>query len=633
MESALLDTTWQMWVVCAIILVGMITYATEKLSIEVTSLSIIASLTLIFTFFPLLDDKGNELLTLTQLFAGFANTALVTVIAFLIIGQGVYRSGALDGPVRRLLTWGKNYSTLSLLLLFAFIIVVSAFLNNTPVVVMFIPILAGLARESNMSTHKIMMPLSFLCILSGMTTLIGSSTNIMASGVAQQLGLNPIGFFDFALPGIILAGVGILYTALIVPRVLQEKKDEVPENDGMGKQYIVQITIPHNHTLLGEKAVAGLFPSLKNVTVRLLRRNGKNILPPYEDLELEAGDVLTVAVTRQVLTDELIKSKKTFGDLLILSAQNEGRLNHGNAPFSAGEKTGNKASNLMLMEAIVAYGSRLSGRHFSFSAFSYDTADCLVLGLQRRSRMQRSSLNDIRLEEGDILIFLCFEEALPSLRNEKDILPLEWMATELPNLVYARRAALIAMSSVLLAATEILPVPLAAFLGATTMLAARVLNIQQALRAIDQRIFLLIGAALAMATALDATGGSNFMAATVVNMAAGAEPTVVLSALFLATAFATNIISNNATVVLFTPIAINIAQQMGLNPLPFIYGIIFASNCSFATPIAYQTNILVMEPGNYTFKNFLTAGIPLIILLWLTYSFMMPWLYDLKPVT
>jgi di/tricarboxylate transporter len=268
------------------------------------------------------------------------------------------------------------------------------------------------------------------------------------------------------------------------------------------------------------------------------------------------------------------------------------------------------------------------GRNIEQIGFRYETA-CIVLGIQRRSRMIRARMSDIRLEDGDVLLVLGKPSDVGGLRLNRDVIPLEWSATELPDPSRARRARYIFAGTVLAAVSGIVPIEVAAVLGAAGMIAFDVLNIRQAARAIDRRIFLLVGAALAMGTALDVTGGAAFLAQGLVNLFADAGPAVALSAFFLFIAVATNILTNNATAVLFVPIAANAASQFGVDPMIFIYMVIFAANCSFATPMGYQTNLLVMGPGHYQFSDYMRAGVPLILLLWITFSLLAPWYYGL----
>jgi len=230
---------------------------------------------------------------------------------------------------------------------------------------------------------------------------------------------------------------------------------------------------------------------------------------------------------------------------------------------------------------------------------------------------------------GDVALLLGREADVRALRDNHDVIMLEWSTHEVAARQHARRAGLVFAAVVALAASELLPIVIPAVVGAVAMLAAGCLNVRQAGRALDRRLIMLIPAALAMGQALQATGGAAYIAHHLVAGFAGFGPEVTLSALFLTVALMTNLISNNATAVLFTPIAIGVAGELGVAAMPFVHAVILAANCSFATPIGYQTNLLVMGPGHYTFGDFLRAGSPLVLLLWLAFSLFAPWYYGL----
>ena len=324
-----------------------------------------------------------------------------------------------------------------------------------------------------------------------------------------------------------------------------------------------------------------------------------------------------LAATRTGLTVALKSSANIFRGMLQETLHNQ---DSEAAPAGSGKIT--------LVEAVVAPGSRMIGRNIEQIGFRHETG-CLVLGIQRRSRMIRARMSDIRLEDGDVLLILGEADDVQGLRLNRDVIPLEWSATEIPDIRRAWRARIIFGASILAAVTGVVPIEVAALAGAAGMIAFDVLNIRQASRAVDRRIFLLVGAALAMGSALQFTGGAGFLAHAVVTIFQGAGPAVVLSAFFLLVSVMTNMLSNNATAVLFVPIAAGTANELGVDPMIFIYAVIFAANCSFATPMRYQTNLLVMGPGHYQFRDFLNVGGPLIIILWITFSLFAPWYYGI----
>ena len=276
----------------------------------------------------------------------------------------------------------------------------------------------------------------------------------------------------------------------------------------------------------------------------------------------------------------------------------------------------------------MAPGSRYAGRTIEASRIRA-TYGTMILGLQRRSVMTRGLVRAIRLEPGDTLLIGGLPEDIERLRASRELLLLEQSAGEVPLRAYAPRAILIFALVIATASLSILPIVVASLLGAYAVIASGCLSIRQAARSFDRQIYMMVGASLAAALALERTGGAAFLATAFVDIMEGQSASMILSALFIITAFLTNILSNNATAVLFTPIAIGIAQKLGVPLEPFIVCIIFAANCSFATPVGYQTNLLVLGPGRYRFRDYLRSGIPLIILLWMVFSIFAPFYYDL----
>jgi di/tricarboxylate transporter len=607
---------WQMWVVFGAIIAAIAAYASEDIPLEVTTLALVAGLLAFFHFFPVEAGSGN-LLNPENLLAGFADPALIAVLALLVVGQGLFQSGALEDVAQLTNANAIRAPYLTLGVMLVVVLVVSGFMNNTPVAVIFIPVVSALAAKASISSSKMMIPLSYASILGGMTTLIGSSTNLLASGAASRAGLDRIGFFDFTIPGVFLAAIGIVYVAFILPRLMPARANLTEEMGGSGKQFIAQLQLGYGHPLVGSKATGGMFPSLKNITVRMVQRGERPFLPPFEDMVLRPGDTLIIAATRATLMEALKQEPDIFQGLI---HQDGGPSD----PDSDDEQR--PVRDLMLAETIVAPGSRMIGRNIEQAGFRMET-DCIVLGVQRRSRMIRTQMSDIRLEAGDVLLIVGNRQSVRGLRTSRDLLLLEWSATEIPHLSNARTAQFILGGTVISAALGIVPISIAAVAGALAMILTGCLNIRQASRAIDRQIFLLVGAALALGTSLEATGGATFLAQQVILVFDGFGAAVVLSVFFLLTAILTNVLSNNATAVLFVPIAVSTASQLGIDPMVFVYAVIFAANCSFATPMGYQTNLLVMGPGHYRFSDFMRAGAPLVIILWLAFSLFAPWYY------
>ena len=620
-----IDPNIQMWVTLAIIGAALVLYALERTPIEVTALGVLGVLLVLFYVFPLLGPDGGNVLDAPRLLEGFANPALITVLALLVIGQGLVRTGALDRLVQLVFHLGGGSPVRSTVLILIVALTVSAFLNNIPVVVMFIPVMQAVAERFGRSPSSLMMPLSFAAILGGMTTLIGSSTNLLVSSELVELGREPFSFFSFTTPGLVMAGAGLAYILLLAPRILPHRASFAGALIGGGRQFIAQITIPVGSKLVGEKTRIGFFPSLKDFTIRMIQRREHAFLPPFEDFTLRVGDIVIVAATRQALTDALSRG---LGVLIP-------GLRDGSDPIAPDSETrsggrGRKRTrDQVLAEVMVAPGSRMIGQNLEQIGFRQQF-HCIVLGIQRRARMIRARLTEIPLAAGDVLLIQGRRDDVVALRANRDVVLMEWSASDLPTPHYARRAGLIFLTVAALAAGGLMPIVVAAVAGAAGMIAAGVLNIRQAAAAIDRTIIMTIATALALGAALQETGGAVFIANNLLGALSDLGPAIVLSAFFLMVAVLSNALSTKTSAVLFTPIAVSVAGGLGVEPTAFAVAVVFASNCSFASPIGYQTNLLVMGPGHYRFIDFVRAGSPLLIVIWIAFSLFAPWYYGLS---
>ena len=622
-----LGPQFQMWVVFAIIVAALIAYASAKVPMEVTSIGVICALMLFFHLAPV--DGDYERLSPARILQGFANPALITVLALLVMGEGIARTGILDRAARLVLRLGGGRPWLAILISLAAVLIVSGFMNNIPVVVIFIPIMRALASRFSMHIGKVMIPLSYAAVLGGMTTLVGSSTNLLVNGALLERGMPTFGFFDFTITGCVLAAVGLVYLLFVAPRLLPERTGFTDELiDRSGTQFIAQLTISSDSELIGEQAPAGMFVGLPDMTVRLVQREEDAILPPFENLALQAGDVIVVAATRKTLIDALARDPGLLFPLLQEGGEEGSPLDDHVDDQDHNDREPWRDGEQVLAEAMVTPSSRLIGHTLTRIKFRYRTG-CIVLGIQRRARMFRTRLTDIRLEAGDVLLLQGRPETVARLRGNGDVLLIEWSQEDLPALDHARRASGVFVGMLALAAFEILPIVTATLTGAVLMVALGVLNIRHAVRAVDPNVVATIGVALALGVALTETGGAAFVASGFVEVMRDSSPQAVLSAFFILLAVLSNIISTKTTAVLFTPIAVDIALQMGVAPQIFAVAVIFAANCSFASPIGYQTNLLVMGPGHYRFGDFAKVGAPLIVVLWAAFSIFAPWYYGL----
>ncbi|MEE4212833.1 MAG: SLC13 family permease, partial [Parvularcula sp.] len=337
---------WPMWYVLLVIGGAVVAYALDRFAIETVSGAVLAALIVPFAIVPYTDPLTDKvLLDPGVLLSGFASPALFAILGLLIVGQGMYQSGALEYPTRVLVGAYDRYRGFAVIAIFAFIMVVSAFLNNTPVVVMFVPIIAAIAAQGGIPSSKLMMPLSFLSILGGMCTTIGSSTNLLAVEAFENAGGPQLDFFSLAPMGLVMVGVGSIYMLIASRFILPQREgpNDLVEKDG--RQFVAQIVLDRGNPLIGVAAKAGRFDDLPDITVRMIQRKDEVILPPFDDAKLRLGDKLIVAGTRDALTSLLRKRPEIL-----------------NSFMSEVETMDGASGELTMVEALVAPGSRIIGR-------------------------------------------------------------------------------------------------------------------------------------------------------------------------------------------------------------------------------------------------------------------------------
>ncbi len=630
--SIIIDPAFHMWFSLIVTGVAIFAFVREKFPLEVTSIAVLTSLMLFGQFFPLPGPDGKNLMDPYALLAGFANPSLIAVLALLVMGQAMIQSEALRAVTRIFTIGDSKKAWYSIVLIFLFVLVVSAFMNNTPLVIIVIPLLQALASSLKVSDSRFMIPLSYVAILGGMTTLIGSSTNLLVSSTMVELGYDALKFFDFILPGAILAGIGFVYILFVLPRLLPERDTMSQGLVGNKKEFVAELEVGEDSRLVGLSCPNGKFTELSDfndLSVKLVQRAGHLILPPFEDYEVQQGDILIVAATRESLMDLLSKYPG-----FLLSEEEAEVIQSGGTQDSGPLSENKNAETRVLAEIMITPASRMIDMSLDHANF-HRQFGMIVLGIQRRAKVVRRRLGRIRLESGDVLLVTGRRLAIDALRYNPDFIVLSGSKRDLPVPGKAPLALSVFFLTIALAALGILSIPAAAVAGSAMMIATGCLNIRQATRAIDRKIFLLVGSMLALGTALQASGGADYIANLITDVPFTDTPIAMLSVLFLLVAIATNILSNNACAILFTPIAMTMAQRMagmeGIAVLDwdFIFAVtvIFAANCSFASPIGYQTNLLVMGPGHYRFRDYLTAGVPLVLLLWVSYIFVLKYYF------
>ena len=622
----------QMTVVLLLTAALIFAYVTEIVPIEVSSLALVSVLLLLFSFWPVQGPDGENLLDARELLAGFGNPALIAVLALLMVGDGLVRTGALDS-VAEMFADRQQRPALTAIVAFSAVAVFSAFLNNTPIVVIFIPILQAVALSAKQSASRWMMPLSFAAILGGMTTLIGSSTNLLVSSTMREQGLQELSFFEITPIAVILAGAGLVYVIFVLPRLMPERSSgSLNGREADGRHYIGQFVVSADSPLVGEAPLAGRLQKMPDVTLLMIRSRGVTRLPQMDDTPIESGDIIVFSAQRKVVEDLATRQSGLFHPPIPFG---QDRLKDRISAYEAavglddpGDEAREGDEGQLLVEAMIVPSSRLVGLSVSQYVAQFRHRS-LLLGVRRRANMGRAQLEDVRLASGDVLLLKGRRPQIDAMRQERDLVLISGTTGNLPRRHHAKTALAIFLTALALAASGVIPIVAAAVGAATLMIAVGCLTVREAMRALDRKVVLIVAASLALGTALSATGGAAFVADLFIALFGQFGPTVLLSGFFLLVAIFTNILSNNACAVLFTPIAVSLAVQAGIDPRAMAMTVLLAANCSFASPIGYQTNLLVMGPGRYNFVDYVKAGLPLMLILWLTFTLAAPMVWQL----
>jgi len=596
--------------VMILIIGALILFTRESIPLQTTSLLVLVTLTVGFTLFPYVSD--GKTLQASEFFLGFGHKALVAVCGLMIVGQGLIRTGALE-PVGRILArlWRKG-PAISLLVTILITAVLSAFINNTPIVVLMLPILIGVAVRTGASPSGSLIPMGFASILGGMATTIGTSTNLLVVNVAADMGMDAFSMFDFLGPAVIAGFFAIIYLWLIAPHMIPERQP--PMSGAVSRVYTAQIRLDKNSTVVGKTLANATLRVGEGMKIETVQRGKGVFINPLPDVVLKAGDRLTTSDTQPKLRE--------FARLL------GGTLFSGDQAVDAEHPL--SAEGQQIAEVVITPGSRLNGVRIGNARLRSSYGLRLLAFNRFEDSQERKSpgLDEVQLRSGDVLLVQSTVENLRELKETADFLILDG-SIQLPSTKKAPIAMATMLGVVALAALDIMPIEISAMLGFMALIVTRCLNWKDAMSALSTQVILIIVSSLAMGAALLKTGGADYLAKLFVYITFGAPTSVVLGGLMLMMGILTNIVSNNAAAVIGTPIAIGIAQRLGMPLEPFVLAVLFGANLSFATPMAYQTNILLMNAGGYKFSDFVRIGVPLSIGLWLILTTVLVWAYGL----
>jgi di/tricarboxylate transporter len=577
-------------------------YTRSWLRVEMVSVLLLLTLLTIFHFFPF--ESRDARLTEVEVLGSFGHPALVAICCLMILGRGLTVTGALEPVVRLLMRlWGLN-AALGLLVTLIVAGAASAFINDTPVMVLLLPLLLGLARRTGTSPSRTLMPVNFAVLAGGMLTAIGTSTNVLVLSIAGDLGMAPMGLLDFTPTAAAAFGVALLYLWLVAPRLLPES----PVADtGAARRYEAQVELTAEHKKLVGRTLARAARAYGQVLpVTSVTRGGADAGLEAE-LLLEAGDVLRLHDTPDGLRD--------FA-----------------ATFSVGQlaQAEYKQPDMRLAEVVIGNDSPLVGRMLSRVQFE-ETNEVKVVGRDNGATdllHSRSPVREQPLSTGDVLLVHGSVEHIEALRSVAGLLVID-SSRDLPRTPKAPLAIAIMAMVVLLSAMHVLPIHVAAFGGVVAMIVTGCLRLEGVGSALSMEVILLIASSIALGQSLVTTGAAAWIAGGVEALVTNIPPAGQLAAFMAFAALLTNFVSNAAAATIGTPVAVETARLLGVPVEPFVLAILFGANLSYATPMAYQTNLLIMKAVGYRFSDFVRVGLPLVLLMLVVLSWLLVRRYGL----
>ncbi len=585
--------------VCTIIVVFLILFASEKLRVDLIAVLLMVLLMVIGLFrdtFPNLEEG----------LSGFSNEATVTIAAMFVLSAGLMKTGAISWVSQRLARLGGDSEMRSFIILMVTVAFVSAFINNAAAVAVFIPITIKACRQFNISPSRMLMPLSFISIMGGTCTLIGTSANILASSLTRNLGLPEFGMFELSRLGLIFFAVGLLYLIFVARRMLPDRvgTQDLKEKYRLGK-YITRLVVGRKCSLIGKTPVECDLASTYDVTILKIIRGKEEIWTGLRDKKILEGDQLLVRGS----IDNIMEMNAMEG----LTIRSEDKYSE---EYLADEKG-------VVAEAVIAPSSSLTGLTLKEANFRHKYG-VFALAIQRQGESIRDKVGKVVLQAGDTLLLQGRPGFLETFSENPDFLMLNELEVSKLRTEKAFLALGVVASVVLLAAFGVMPILVSALVGVLVMVLTGCINVQEAYDAIDWFVIFLLAGVIPLGIVMEKTGTADFLANGIVQVSESLGPVAVVSVFYLIATIFAAIMSHNAAIILLLPIGVASAHEMGLEPRAFIMAITFAAASSLATPFGYHTNLMVYGPGGYKFADYMRIGIPLNIILWIIASFLIP---------
>jgi di/tricarboxylate transporter len=575
--------------------------ATEKLRVDLTAIFVAIGLI------------ATKVLTPEQGLSGFGNPATVTVAAMFVLSAGLSRTGILNGVSGILVRIGRRFPWLAILSTMIVSGSASAFINNTAVVAILMPVALEAGRSAKINPSRLLMPLSFASMFGGVCTLIGTSTNILVSSIAERQGLRPFSMFEMSEMGLIMAAAGMAYMFLIGIRLIPERHadSDLTEVFGLGS-YLTDVVLKPQAKSVGAIAASSSLAKDLDVEIIAVFRAGERLEQPPEQIVLQANDVVRLMCD----TGRIEKLQDRLGVSLI------SHLGWRDQDI--------EGEQLELVEAVVSPTSALNGQ--TLKSFHFKEAfGAKVLAIRHHGQLAQQKLDSIPLAPGDTLLISVRRDHLEALARSPAFVLVTRKVMQKFRVRKTVVAVAILAAVIAASALNIAPIVVAALAGSAIMVLTKCLKPEEVYPSVDWKVVMMLGGLLPLGIAIETTGMAAILSKFVVTVVGPLGPWVFLSGLYLCTSLLTEVMSNSATAVLLTPIAISSAAAMGVDARPFLVAVMFAASSSFMTPVGYQTNTLIYGPGAYRFADFLRVGTPLNVLFWILATVLIPRYWPFHP--
>lgn len=550
--------------------------------------------------------------------SGFSNSATITVMAMFILSSGIARTGAIQMASEFLLKWGGKRPAQHMLIMGAVIGPFTAIINNVAIVSVFLPVVEDWSRQRRIPVSKLMIPLSYITILGGMITVLGTSTSVLASGLSADLDLGAFDIFQFTALSLCTFAAGLIYMATIGHRLLPNRKTSDSLSQGYGlKDYVSEVVITPRSNLVGQTVRSSQIQRIYDVDILEIIHDGNHFPQPLADKTLSAGDILLVRGGRE----DLLKIRDGQGLEILPDVQ------FGQKSWQADMSDEEGAAEAMVLADSNLIGSTLKEMRFR------QRYNCTVLAIRRGQELVRDRLGKVPLRFGDLLLVQGPKQSLMGLQTSKELLVMEQRDIENLRRDKAWIAIAIGLLVVGVAGTKRFSIAVTALSGVMLMVLTGCLKPGELYRAVRWDVVFLLAGLFPLGIAMNKSGATQLLASQLIAVGGQLSGYGLLTLFFVITALLTEILSNNATVILLLPVAVQVAQQLDYNPFAFMFVVTFAASNSFMTPIGYQTNTMVYGTGGYRFLDFLRVGGPLSLLMALITPPLIILLYGLQPLS